>query len=126
MLYKNKNYSFKDLPDFQDGDVIDNCNCSQTVLKNIDKDVVFVNRPNMFNCNLTGNTTGKCSNVKKDLCYHLHTDLGLENSTGYQEGDTCGPSVEVCRHTDLDKVIIIESDEGNVQSFESAREDVLL
>ncbi len=97
MKYKG-NYGFKTLPDFQDGDTL-SCNYSRQVVTEVPQNLVFEGNPNMFNCNLTGSNTGKCANVKKDLCYWEHTGIGLENFPTYSgEGATCGPDVSECRH----------------------------
>jgi len=126
MIHKNKNYAFIDLPDFQNGDIIEGNNYSRQVLTEVPQDLVLEDMPNMFNCNLTGNNTGKCANVKKDLCYHLNEDIGLENFPGYQEGDTCGPNVDECRHVIEDRVIKIELQNTTIRVLDDAREDISL
>jgi len=112
MLYKNKNYAFKTLPDFQDGDIIDGGNYSQSTVNDISADLIIRNNPNMLNCNLTGNITAESNylKVKKDFCYWLNPELNLP------------VEVENCRHV-VDSNVI-ETDEGTLTDY--IREDTII
>ncbi len=119
MIYKDKNFAFKDLSYLNTGDVIDGCNCSQAVYTVLPEGIILRNQPNMSNTNY---------GLRIDRCFWKNLDMGLENLPTYSGIDpTCGPDVEMCRHIlDLSKITIINCDNGDLVSYEDAREDVLI
>lgn len=132
MEYKLKNFSGKDLSFLKKGDTLDNCNCSQAVVTEVSVDLTLVNDKSMLNMTnvlLTGTIIADKTfmNAQINYCYWLHLDKGLENYPTYKgEGATCGPDVTMCRHTDPTKVINISCDDGDMQDFKNAREDINL
>jgi len=110
-VIRKQNYSFQQ-PTFQNGDVLDECNCSQKFPNTMfgANDMQYI-ECNLVNCQLgAGCSVVDCNQAQVDFCYWLHPDMGLPVEP------------ENCRHVvDVDTITI----DGNTQTIYE-REDTVL
>ena len=109
-IIRKQNYSFQQ-PVFQDGDILDECNCSQRIAGTPfgAPNMQYV-ECNLVNCNIGGGAAYDCNESQIDFCYWLNPDMGLPVEP------------ENCRHVvDIDTVTI----DGQTETFYE-REDTVL
>lgn len=110
-IIRKQNYSFEQ-PQFQDGDILDECNCSQkaphTPFGTANMQYVECN---LVNCDIDPSATVfDCNTVQIDHCYWLHPDMELPVEP------------ENCRHVvEIDNVTI----DGQTETFYE-REDTIV
>ena len=93
MVHRKQNWSFEQ-PSLNNGDVVDQCNCSQkyphTAIGTGRVGLTFI-ESNLVNCSVPADSDrvdGNCSQI--DFCYWLHPEIGLP-----VEPENCRHVVEI-------------------------------
>jgi len=113
MIHRKQNWSFEQ-PSLENGDIIDQCNCSQkfplTPVGDGKTGLKFI-ESNLVNCSIPADAqVDECNTAQMDFCYWRHSDMGLP------------VEVENCRHVvDIDTITV----DGETQTIYE-REDTVL